>query len=295
MSAANLCRLLLLGALWGGSHMLTRIAVPQLGPAALIMLRLLLGALTLSVLLRVVRKAPAAPGERHYAYLLVLGFLNCALPFLLIAHAAQTLTASLMAILNATAPIWGALITALLMRRLPGKAVCLGLALGMFGVALIVGLDPELAAAGHGLAVAEMLAATFCYGLASNLIRRAPVGMDATRLAGGSMWLALPGVLPLLAVSPPMQLPSPAVAVAVLALGVLCTGVAYILYFRLVEETGATSALTVTFLIPLFGVLWGHLFLDEVLALKTLLGALIVLLGTALSTGVLRWPGSAHD
>ena len=289
MSPASIARLLLLGALWGASHLFTRMAVPHLGPTALISLRLVLGALTLSVFaqLWLGQRDSLASFRQHYRYLTVLGILNCALPFILIAHAAQSLSASLTSILNATAPIWGALFTAISLRHLPSRSVCFGLFLGLLGVAIIVGLDPATLGEARGQAITEMLAATLCYGLASQLIRRAPAGLAPVTLAGHSMWFALIFVAPFLFAFPATAAPPKEIIWAVLGLGILSTGLAYALYFRLIQDNGASSALTVTFLIPVFGVLWGHLFLGEALSLQTLVGAAIVLLGTALSTGTL--------
>lgn len=283
MSTTSLLQLLLLAAIWGSSFLFLRIAVPALGPAWLIEARVLLAAVLLWGVARALRQRPLdlRGHGRHY---LVLGLFNTALPFLFFAYAARALPASLLSILNATGPIWGALIAALWQRApLPPRAVA-GMLLGVGGVALLLGVDPAALQAGAGGAIAATLAATCCYGIASNYARVGPAQRPLAN-AHGSMWAAVLWVLPLLPFVPTASLPTPGVGAAVVALGLLCTGVAYLLYFRLVADIGAAPALTVGFLIPLFGVLWGWLFLDEAVGWHTLAGALVVVAGTALVTG----------
>ena len=283
MSAVHLFQLLLLAAIWGASFLFMRIAVPVLGPAWLIEARVTLAALLLWGVARWLREPPLGlrTHSRHY---LVLGLLNTALPFLFFAYAARTLPASLMAILNATGPIWGALMATLWQRTPLRPRAVAGLLLGVAGVALLLGVDPAAVQPGAGAAMAATLAATACYGLASNYARLAPT-RGALANAHGSMWTAVLWVLPALLLVPVPAVPAPGVGATVLALGLLCTGVAYLLYFRLVADIGAAPALTVGFLIPLFGVLWGWLFLGEAVGWHTLGGGLVVVLGTMLVTG----------
>lgn len=282
MSSANLFQLLSLAAIWGASFLFMRVAVPALGPAWLIEARVLLGALLLWAVARTLRlRLDVRKQWRHF---LVLGLFNTALPFLFFAYAARTLPASLLSILNATGPIWGALIAALWQRSPLRPRAALGLLLGVAGVALLMGADPATLQPGAGWAIAATLGATFCYGLASNYARVAPTAGPLAN-AHGSMWAAVLWLAPLLAWAPMPAIPSPGVLGAVLGLGLVCTGVAYQLYFRLVADIGAAPALTVGFLIPLFGVLWGWLFLAEPVGWHTLVGGVVVVVGTALATG----------
>ena len=285
MSTANLFQLLLLAAIWGASFLFMRIAVPVLGPAWLIEARVALAALLLWAVARWLREPPLGLRGHGRVYL-VLGLLNTALPFLFFAYAARTLPASLMSILNATGPIWGALIAALWERTPLRPRVVFGLLLGVAGVGLLLGVEPAALQAGAWPAIAATLAATCCYGIASNYARVVSTPGPLAN-AHGSMWAAVLWVVPLLAFMPPPvpSVPSSGVLATVAALGLLCTGVAYLLYFRLVAEIGAAPALTVGFLIPLFGVLWGWLFLGESVGWHTLGGAAVVVLGTALVTG----------
>lgn len=282
MDSASLIRLLSLAAIWGGSFLFMRIGAPVLGAAWLVEWRVALAALFLALVGWRLRKQLRL-GE-HWRHYLVLGFFNSALPFLLFSHAAQTLSASLLAILNATAPIWGAVIVALWTRTPLAGRTLLGLLLGIVGVALLVGFDAVALRPGASLAIAAALGAAFCYGIASTYARTAR-SVDAFSNAHGSMWAATLLMLPVVPFFPMTSTPDGSVVAAVVALGIVCSGIAYLLYFRLIHDLGAPSALTVTFLIPMFGVFWGHLFLDEVVGWYTLAGSLVVIVGTALVTG----------
>ena len=282
MNNASLIRLVALAAIWGASFLFLRIGAPVLGPAVLIEGRLILAALFLLVVALVLGKRLEL--RQHWRHYLLLGLLNSALPFLLFAYAARSLSASLLSILNATSPIWGAVIAA----AWTGSALTLrevsGLALGVAGVALLVGFDAAMLQPGAGPAIVATLGAAASYGIASVYAKSAKT-VEPFANAHGSMWAAAllaAGALPFF---PVVARPDAGVIAAVIALGVLCSGIAYLLYFRLVADLGPASALTVTFLIPVFGVLWGHLFLGEAVGWHTVAGAAIVIAGTALITG----------
>ncbi len=283
MNHASLFRLVSLSAIWGASFLLLRIGAPVLGPAWLIFLRVLLAALFLLAVGCHLGKA--LDTRRHWRHYLALGCFNSALPFLLFAYAATGISASLMSILNATAPIWAALIGALWTRTVPTAKAVAGMLLGIAGVGVLTGIEASALPPGGNLAMVAAVAAACCYGIATTYAKSAsPVEPFAN--AHGSMWGATILLLPLLLFAPlPAAMPGVGIVAAVVILGVVCSGLAYLLYFRLIADLGATPALTVTFLIPVFGVLWGHLFLDEAVGWHTLAGAALVLLGTALTTG----------
>ncbi|WP_323140427.1 DMT family transporter [Massilia phyllosphaerae] len=282
MNTANLLRLILLAAIWGGSFLFMRISAPVLGPAVLIGLRVLFAALFLAAVGLVLKKRLHL--RAHWKHYFILGFFNSALPFLLFAFAARTLSASVLSVLNATAPMWGALLGAVWSRQKVGLKSGIGLVLGTVGVALLVGFDHVAARPGAGIAVAAALLAAFSYSVAS-LYARSAKSVEPFANAHGTMWTSALMVLPVLPLFPATGSFTPGIAAAVLALGVLCSGIAYILYFKLIEEVGTTSALTVTFLNPVFGILWGALFLHETIGWYTIVGSAIVLVGTALVTG----------
>lgn len=181
-------------------------------------------------------------------------------------------------------PCGGALIGAVWQRQMISGRVLAGLVLGTAGVALLVGFDHVSSRDGAGLAIAAALFAAFNYGIASTYAKAAP-SVEPFANAHGSMWAATLLTLPSLLVFPAPAPATPGALAAALALGVLCSGVAYLLYYGLIRDVGATSALTVTFLNPLFGILWGALFLHEVVGWYTIAGAAIVIAGTALVTG----------
>ena len=290
MNTSNFLRLLLLAAIWGGSFLFMRIGAPVLGPAVLIEYRVLFAALFLAAVGLVLRKRlDLRANWKHY---LMLGFFNSALPFLLFAYGARTLTASVLSVLNATAPMWGALLGALWGRQPITLRTGLGLVLGTAGVALLVGFDDVSTRPGAAIALVASLAAALCYSIAS-LYAKSAKSVEPFANAHGTMWAATLFVLPALPFFPSPATPTPGVWAAVLALGVLCSGIAYLIYFRLIDEVGPTSALTVTFLNPVFGILWGALFLGEVVGWHTLAGSAIVLVGTALVTGFVPRLGRA--
>ena len=275
-------RLVLLAAIWGSSFLFMRICAPVLGPAVLIESRVVLAAIFLAIVGLFLRKRlDLARNWKHY---LILGFFNTALPFLLFAYASSILTASVLSVLNATAPMWGALIGALYMRQPIARRQAAGLVMGTCGVALLVGFDAVTRRPGAAVAIGAALVGALSYSVAS-LYSKSARSVEPFANAHGSMWAAAILVLPALALFPTPGYATPGILGAVLALGVMCTGVAYIIYFKLVDDVGPTSALTVTFLNPLFGILWGALFLGEVVGWYTIAGAAVVIGGTALVTG----------
>ncbi len=284
MTPAGAARLLTLAAIWGGSYLFMRIAAPEIGAYWVAETRLVLAAVFLSLTALWLKNALHA--ARYWRHYVVPGLFNSALPFLLFAYAAETLSASLLSIINATAPLWGALIGAALGRQELDWRRGAGLALGFAGVGVLVGLDSAVASSAAVVPVVAAMVATFCYGIASTYAASAPsVGSFAN--ARGSLWASTLILLPAAFLVPPPEAPSATSVSALVVLSVVCSGLAYILYFKLIEDDGATSALSVTFLIPLFGVLWGYLFLNEAVGWHTLAGGMLVLVGTALVTGLL--------
>lgn len=288
MKLRDITDLILLGALWGASFLFMRVAAPAFGPVALIALRVGLAAV---LLLPIALWQGAGPLLRQRAgAILVLGVANSALPFVCFAFATLTLTAGFAAILNATAPMWTALIAWLwLGERLPRVRI-VGLMLGLAGVVLLVW--DRVGLRGQGLAaviaVAACLAATLCYGFSANFTRRAFGGGPPLALAAGSQTAAALVLAPLALWTWPAVMPGWGDWAAVLGLGVLCTALAFLLFFRLIARVGATGAVSVTFLIPLFAVVWGAALLGEAVSPGMVAGGVVVLAGTALALGL--WP-----
>ncbi|QCO88498.1 DMT family transporter [Vibrio neocaledonicus] len=282
MTAVSFFRLLCLAAIWGGSFLFMRVAANTFGPAYLIEFRVTFAAVALLLIAVYLKKKLTLTA--HTKHFFIIGLFNSAVPFLLFAYAAQTLNASTLAILNSTAPIWGALVGFVWYRSpLTTKSV-LGMLIGIGGVAVLVGLDTSTIGEEAMLPIAASLMASFSYGIATNYTKNAPQ-VPAFDNAHGSMWAAVIWVLPLLPFLPMRAEPSHFEWSSVVTLGVVCTGFAYLLYFRLVSDIGPASALTVTFLVPVFGILWGYLVLDEPVGSNTIIGTILVLSGTMLVTG----------
>lgn len=274
--------LFVLAAIWGASFLFLRIAVPEFGPVPLIALRV--GIATL-VLLPVLRTAAARAQFRSKLWpLLVVGVTNSALPFTLFAVGALHLGAGFEAILNATTPLWAAVLGATLFGAPIGRAQIVGLGVGLLGVVILVGDQPVSQGAAYW-AVAAVLLAPMSYGYAVHYARRHLAGVDPALTAFGSQLTAAAVLVLPAAYTWPAHAVQADIWAAVVALGVLCTGVAYVLYFRLVAQVGAAYAASVTFLIPAFGMLWGALFLHEPVTGAMLAGCAIILVGTALASG----------
>ena len=272
--------LLLLAALWGGSFLFMRIAVPSLGPVWLIELRVLLAGLVLLPL--VAMRGEIGILRREWRALVLMGVLSAAAPFTLLAYSSIALTAGMTSILNATVPLFAVLV-ALATRSEPvGSARVAGVALGFAGVVVLVG-SPH---GGDGIPVLSVvtgLVAAFSYVLAANLARRRLGQVPSIVSATGSQLGAAAVLLPLMPLFPLSTWPSARVAAAVIALAILSTSLAFVLYFRLIREAGPLRTLTVTYLIPLFAVAWGYLLLDEGVTPGMLVGGGLILLGVAVA------------
>lgn len=292
MNRRDLGELVLLGAVWGASFLFMRLGAVDFGPITLVFIRVAGASLLLLPLLAWQRQAAAL--RRHWRPIALVGLLNSALPFLLFMVAALSLNAGLMAVFNATAPIWTALIAALWLGERLSTARVAGLAIGMCGVVFLVWGKAELKPGDHGispaLGMAACLGATLLYGLAANTSRRFLAGVPPMAVAAGSQtFAALLLLLPALWAWPAVT-PSAGAWAGAAVLAFLCTGLAYVLFFRLIAHAGAANAVSVTFLIPGFAMAWGWLFLDERPTPTMLSACAVILLGTALSTGVLKLP-----
>jgi drug/metabolite transporter (DMT)-like permease len=278
--------LVMLAALWGASFLFMRVTAPAFGPLAMAGVRVSGAALLLSPVLRWRGEWPAL--RQHWPALAAVGLTNSALPFALFGYAALHLTGGLAAIFNAATPLFGALIAwAWLRERLTPWRI-LGLVVGFVGVAgLALVKAGDTRAGGPALAVLACLAAPLMYGFSASFTRRRLAGVPSMAVAAGSqlsaaLALAVPAALTWPAVAPP-----PSAWLMLLALSALCTGLAYVLYLRLIANAGPANAMTVTYLVPAFAVAWDALFLGETLTWQMVLGCAVILLGTALATGLL--------
>jgi drug/metabolite transporter (DMT)-like permease len=276
---AQLAWLIALGAIWGASFLFMKIAVPAMGPSVMMGWRIGIGAAALSIIAWAIRQS--LPRGAQWKPAAVTGIFYAAIPLWLWGYAAQQLSASLLSIINATAPLFAALLSLLWLReKMRGGGVA-GLALGFIGVAVLVGGEGLSDSRPPALSIAAALGASLLYGAVSNYWQTVK-GLNAFSNVLGSLWIATLAMLPLMLLFPARETPGAAAWASVAALGILCTAIAYVGYFRLIAQIGAAPALTTTYLIPVFGTLWGVLFLGEHIGAHHVLGTLMIIGGIAL-------------
>ncbi|UDM06325.1 DMT family transporter [Halomonas sp. NyZ770] len=287
MSTADALRLIMLSSLWGLSFIFMRVAAPEFGSVPLVWIRMTIGALLLVPLLLSLHYARLI--WQHKGPLLLLGVVSHVLPFSLLALATTRLEAGFTSLLNATTPIFTALLGAAFFATPVKRQQYLGLTLALVGVYVLSAHRLDFSLGGDGWFIVAVLGATFCYGVAGNY-SKTRLGHLPTRVlaAGSSAMSALVLLIPGLLLWPSEPISTLAWGNA-LALAVLSTAVAFLLYFGLLASAGATATSTVTFLVPVSALLWGYLLLEETLSLQVVLGMVITLMGTAVATGLLRF------
>ncbi len=288
MKAFDIGELVLLAALWGASFLFMRLGAHEFGPIVLAAVRVGLASAMLIPLLA--SRGQLAQLRTHWKGLLIVGALNSAIPFALFSFAALSITAGLSSIVNATTPLWTAVVAFVWLRQGLTPWRVLGLVIGFAGVAFLA-WDKASFKSGEEdhsglLAVLACAAATLCYGVAANATKRFLTGASPLAVATGSQFaaalmLALPA-----AWLWPAHAPGTVAWSSAFGLAALCTALAYILYFRLMSRVGPTNAVSVTFLIPLFAILWGAIFLQEAITAQMVAGGAIVLVGIALALGL---------
>lgn len=282
----NIIELLLLAAIWGASFLFMRVATPVFGPIPLIALRVGIAALVLAPALRI----PGAFVQFRSRLwpLFVVGIANSAVPFCLLAWSTLYVNAGLDSVLNATTPLWAALIATTAYQASIDRGQVIGMSFGLAGVVVLVWNTLAQGKENAPLAVAAALLATLLYGFSVNYSKRHLAGIRPLVVAFGSQSFASIVLTPLALLCWPQHAATLSTWACVVGLGVLCTGFAYVLFFRLVENVGASYAASVTFVIPIFGVLWGAIFLGEPVTAAMIVGGTIVLIGTALASGKLK-------
>jgi drug/metabolite transporter (DMT)-like permease len=283
-----LVEFLLLGAIWGASFMFMRMGAMELGALPTAGMRVLIAALFLLPI--ALMRGQGAALRKHWKLTLVVGILNSAIPFVCFAYALLSITTGLSSILNATVPLFGALVAWLWLKDRPNGSRLFGLAIGFLGVAMLAwgkaSFKPDASGVATGWAILACLLATLCYGVAASFTKRYMADVPPLVSATGSQISAALILLPLSLWQWPTQAVSMQAWLAVALLGVLCTGVAYILFFQLIARAGPAKALSVTFAIPVFAVLYGVLLLGEQVTGWMVLCGGIIIAGTLLSTGL---------
>lgn len=287
MQRRDVGELLLLSVLWGAAYLFMRAAVPAFGPAALIALRM---AIAVAVLLPLLAwRGGLGQLTAHPSALLVQAVAFTAFPFLMLGYAAQHLTAGLLAVLNATAPLFAALLSHFVFRERLGRWRSLGLVLGFGGVGLLTAGSVSFRSTQGLLAVGAVLLTSAVWAVGANYTRRRLGGMDSLALTVGSLSVAALSLTPLAVATWPATPPPVRAWVEMAFLGVVSSGLGFLLYYRLLRRIGTVRAMSVTFLNPVVAIVAGALYLGETISLQTLAGAAVVLVGTALSLGL--WPG----
>lgn len=280
----------LLGAIWGASFLFMRVATHSMGALPAAGLRVAIAALFLLPLLLFKGLGPAL--RTHWKLTFAVGVLNSAIPFACFTFALLSITTGLAAILNATVPLFGALIAWLWLKDKPSASRMLGLAIGFIGVSMLAwdkaSFKPDASGTTTGWAVLACLLACLCYGTAASVAKKFMGGFPTLVSATGSQMGASLALLPLTWYFWPAENPGLEAWAAVIVLGVMCTGLAYILYFRLIERAGPSRALAVTFTIPAFAVVYGVLLLGETVTGWMVICALVIIAGTSLSTGLVK-------
>lgn len=280
MKISHVLWLLIVSAIWGASHSLVRIAVAEWGSSITTFLRITIAAVTLGLILRGMKKP--LQFKENFREFLVVACLNAAFPIFLFAYAARTLPASYLVILNATTPIWSAVFSSILLKDPFTLKKGFGLILGISGIVLleergtILHVDFE-----SFFAMGCALFACACYGLVAVYLKRSPKKIDPTVLTAGSNMIGTFLLLPF-AFQGDWHWSSGVALPSILVLGVLGSGLAFVIYYRLLNEVGAFKATLTTFIMPVFGLFWGWLFLGEQANFSMLVGVLLIISATAL-------------
>ncbi|MBN8531051.1 MAG: DMT family transporter [Alphaproteobacteria bacterium] len=283
MTRNDTIRLLSLAAIWGSSFMFMRLLAPVLGPFWTADLRVGIAGLALCAYFLVIRLD--CEWRRLWKEYLITGMLNTGVPFILFSYAALHIPAAYSAIINATVPLWGAVFTAIWLNEKLTRSKLLGTTLGIIGVGIATGIGSTAIGGQTALALLACTGAAICYGLGGIYIKKFVKGAKPMAMAGASQLFAGLALLPLAIAMPVPGAPTLVTAAQVVTFSLLCSAVAYILYYRLMEDVGPTRTFTVTFLVPVFAMFWGVLLLAEPIHLHMVIGAGIVILGTMLVLG----------
>lgn len=283
MTLKQVGALTLLGAIWGASFIFIRMAVEPFGPIFMMAVRVLLATLVLFAYIGLT--GAQIQFRSHWRKFLVLGALSSAIPFTLIAFAELTITGSMAAILNSTTPLFAAVVASVWLGDTLTPSKIAGAVMGIIGVSFIVGGSPVTIDSAFMLATLSSLGAALCYAVGGVFAKKAFEGVDNLSMSVGQMIGATLLLIPVSVPFVPTHVPPTDAILAVVALAVIATAFAYRLYFYLLITAGPTKALTVTFLVPVFGVIWGAILLNEPISTGMFIGLALILLSVSLVTG----------
>ena len=264
----------ILGAVWGSAFMFIKIATPELGPIALVNIRLAVAGLIFIPFL--LQQKYLKHFRSNLKNILVLSVINTALPFSLFAYASLESSSNMLSILNGTTAIMAVVISTIWLKIRLNFFQIMGVFIGLFGIVVLANPDNVYISM---KATIFCLSAAFCYALSANYIQKFAYKTNTIVLIGWSLVIASVLLLPITFLNLPSQLPSKNVIFSILWLGVISTGVAFLGYVRLIEKVGAVKTATVAYFIPVFGVIWGYVFLGEPITLQILIGMILILIG----------------
>ena len=264
----------ILGAVWGSAFMCIKIATPELGAIALVNIRLAVAGLIFIPFL--LQQKYLKHFRSNLKNILVLSVINTALPFSLFAYASLESSSNMLSILNGTTAIMAVVISTIWLKIRLNFFQIMGVFIGLFGIVVLANPDNVYISM---KATIFCLSAAFCYALSANYIQKFAYKTNTIVLIGWSLVIASVLLLPITFFNLPAQFPSNNVIYSILWLGVISTGVAFLGYVRLIEKVGAVKTATVAYFIPVFGVIWGYVFLGEPITLQILIGMILILIG----------------
>jgi len=288
--------LLLLAAVWGASFLFLRISSPEFGPIPLIFVRTALASLVLIPFVLIAQQQKDI--FDNWRLFLVVGAISTAIPFSLFSYTSLYLSAGYTSILNATTPFFSAIVAYCWLSERLNLLGVLGLIIGFVGVYLLSHFNVGLSDTTVFLPIIAALVATFLYAVSSSYVRLKMCRFKPLTVAAGSQLFSALILLPFAVLSWPSKLPGTTAWVSAVSMAIFSTAFALIVFFRLLQSVGVTKTVSVTYLIPVFGVLWGYLFLGESITLQMILGGLLILFGVSLTTGIYdRWlvAMTSHD
>ena len=290
MKSNSTLELILLAAIWGSSFLFIRMSSAEFGPVLLMATRTLIASVFLVPLMFLYKqqKTLHLTNKGNYGKIFFASMFNTAIPFVLIGYAALTLPAGVTSIINATTPMFAAIIAFFWLKNKMSLSSLFGLLLGFIGVYLLMLDKMHFDKSTSILPMLAGLGASCCYSIGTNYTKQylhaiAPIALSASNQVAASLVL-----IPLSLLFLPNQVPSTQAIYAVILLGILCTGIGYILFFNILAKTGAATAVSVTYLIPAFGLFWGAMFLDETITVWILLSSGLILCGIGLTTGLFQ-------
>ena len=264
----------ILGAVWGSAFMFIKIATPELGAIALVNIRLAVAGLIFIPFL--LQQKYLKHFRSNLKNILVLSVINTALPFSLFAYASLESSSNMLSILNGTTAIMAVVISTIWLKIRLNLFQIMGVFIGLFGIVVLANPDNVYISM---KATIFCLSAAFCYALSANYIQKFAYKTNTIVLIGWSLVIASVLLMPITFFNLPSQFPSNNVIFSILWLGVISTGVAFLGYVRLIEKVGAVKTATVAYFIPVFGVIWGYIFLGEPITLQILIGMILILIG----------------